>query len=81
MTPFLIGASGIPPKRFIPLNFLGALVWAISIGTLGYLVGNAVELFLDKAKQYQFIIILSLIGIGTAMWLWRSLKTKKEIKS
>lgn len=81
VTPFLIGASGIPPKTFMPLNFLGALVWAIAVGILGYLVGNAVELFLDKAKQYQLIIILSLIGIGTAMWLWRSLKTKKEIKS
>ncbi|MCX6050883.1 MAG: DedA family protein [Campylobacterales bacterium] len=81
VTPFLIGASGISPRVFIPLNFIGALVWAIAVGVLGYLVGNAVELFLDKAKQYQLIIILSLIGIGAVMWLWRSLKTKKEIKS
>ncbi|MFA6192270.1 MAG: DedA family protein [Sulfurimonas sp.] len=78
ITPFLIGASGIPPKVFIPLNFIGALVWAISIGALGYFLGNAIELFLDKAKQYQIIIILSLIAIGTAMWLWRSFRKKEE---
>ncbi|MDO8454176.1 MAG: DedA family protein [Sulfurimonas sp.] len=78
VTPFLIGASGIPPKVFIPLNFLGALVWAISIGALGYILGNTIELFLDKAKHYQIAIILTLIAIGTAMWLWRSFRRKEE---
>ncbi len=41
--PLLIGASRLPPKVFLPLNVLGALVWALIFTTLGYLGGRPLD--------------------------------------
>lgn len=41
--PLLIGASRLPPKVFLPLNILGALVWALLFTTLGYLGGKPLD--------------------------------------
>lgn len=41
--PLLIGASRVPPKLFVPLNILGALVWATLFTTLGYVGGQVIE--------------------------------------
>ena len=69
VAPFLIGASGVKPAKFIILNFIGALVWAVSVGALGYILGNAIELFLDKAKKYEMAILAILILAGSILWI------------
>lgn len=38
--PLLIGASRLPPSRFLPLNVLGAFIWASLFTTLGYVGGE-----------------------------------------
>ncbi|MCY7264729.1 DedA family protein, partial [Pseudomonas protegens] len=40
--PLLIGASRLPPKIFLPLNIVGALIWALLFTTLGYLGGEVI---------------------------------------
>ncbi|STW49580.1 DedA family inner membrane protein YohD [Klebsiella pneumoniae] len=40
--PLLIGASRLPPRIFLPLNIVGALVWALLFTTIGYLGGEVV---------------------------------------
>lgn len=34
VTPFLLGASGISPMKFLMLNVLGASVWAAAVASL-----------------------------------------------
>lgn len=41
--PVLIGASRLPPSRFVPLNILGAILWATIFVMLGYFGGQAIE--------------------------------------
>src|SRR2546421_1162739 len=55
VTPFLIGASGIGPLRFLVLNAAAAIVWAIAVALLGYTVGFAVESALGEVKRYQLL--------------------------
>ena len=43
VTPFVIGMSAVPTIRFIVLNIIGALVWAVAVGGLGFAFGHAVE--------------------------------------
>ena len=38
--PVLIGASRLPPSRFVPLNILGAILWATIFVMLGYFGGG-----------------------------------------
>ncbi|MFM2486554.1 DedA family protein [Celerinatantimonas yamalensis] len=69
VTPFVLGAAGIRPNRYIPLNVLGALVWAIGIGFLGYSFGHAVQLFLAQVHHYGkwfvsiFAMVLVIVGV------------------
>ena len=69
ITPFIIGASGINPVRFIIWNFIGAATWAIVVGSLGYLFGQSVELFLEEAKKYEIWIMAMVLLTGTVIWL------------
>jgi len=69
VTPFIIGASGINPVRFITWNSIGAGVWAIAVGTLGYLFGQAMEVFLEEAKKYETVLMALIFLVGIAIWL------------
>lgn len=66
MSPIIIGTSGIPPKRFIPLNFIASLIWTVISCGAGYLAGNAVQKVIDNwhiIQQYLTILLVSVIGI------------------
>ena len=81
VTPFLIGMSGVHPMRYLVLNGLGALIWAIAIGLLGYLLGQTVQLFLEHVKRYEITILVSIILLAGGYWLYRWLKEQRQIKS
>lgn len=69
VTPFLIGSSGFAPVRFVVLNVIGASVWAVVFGVLGFLLGSTLELFLKEIKRYELRIVLTIIMVGVAFWL------------
>src|SRR5690606_15272276 len=56
VSPFIIGMSGIPVRRFFFLTLLAAVVWAVAIGALGYFLGHAAELILKEVKEYEAIL-------------------------
>lgn len=68
VTPFIIGASGIGPIRFLVLNFVGASLWAVSIGFLGYFVGQAAENLIAEIKHFELWIIAGIIVLGSLVW-------------
>jgi len=78
ITPFLIGVSGVSPFKFLALNAVGAIMWAIALTSLGYLSGHAAQLLLDDIKQYEFIIMGFIILIGLVVWMLESRAKKKE---
>lgn len=65
VTPFVIGASKYSPLRFLLLNIIGALVWAIVIGVLGYLFGYTLEKVINHIKHYELWLF---IGVAV-LWL------------
>jgi membrane protein DedA with SNARE-associated domain len=69
VTPFIIGASGLHPARFIIWNAVGAGAWAIAVGALGYLFGRSVEVFLEDAKKYEIWLMTLVFLIGMVIWL------------
>jgi membrane protein DedA with SNARE-associated domain len=81
VTPFLIGASGVSPMRFFVLNIIGASVWAAVVGSLGYLLGNTVGLFLEEAHRYELIVIGLIVAAGLMAWAFRRFRGKKETRS
>ena len=74
VTPFLVGAAKIAPPKFFVLNFLGAAIWAVAVGTLGYFFGHALEVIIGDLKRYEMILLAVLAGLGLAIWLVHFLK-------
>lgn len=76
VTPFVIGASGLPPFRFLLLNILGAFIWAVTVGILGFLFGQALEAVIGDIKRYELWLFVGLAAAGMIAWAfqWRSKK-------
>jgi len=84
VTPFLIGASRVSPLRFLVLNTIGGLVWAVVVGTLGYLFGQTLELIVADLKKYELFAFAGLAGIGLLVWTfyqWRKLASTRKYRS
>jgi Uncharacterized membrane-associated protein len=69
VTPFAIGISNINAKQFIVLNALGAIVWAMIVGSGGYLFGNALEIIIGDIKHYELEILAAIAVTGVMVWL------------
>lgn len=57
VSPIAIGLSSVPALRFVILNFIAAVVWAVLITTIGYLFGNAVEMLFGRLKLHLHMLI------------------------
>ncbi|EGX3598790.1 DedA family protein [Salmonella enterica] len=73
--PLLIGASRLPPKIFLPLNIVGALIWALLFTTLGYLGGEVIAPWLHDLDQHLRhgvrLILAIVLVVGVRWWLKR----------
>jgi membrane protein DedA with SNARE-associated domain len=69
VTPFAIGMSNIKDKQFIGLNALGAIVWAMIVGSGGYLFGNVLEIIIGDIKHYELEILAAIAITGVMVWL------------
>ncbi|ECB8304571.1 DedA family protein [Salmonella enterica subsp. enterica serovar Infantis] len=78
--PLLIGASRLPPKIFLPLNIVGALIWALLFTTLGYLGGEVIAPWLHDLVQHLrhgvWLILAIVLVVGVRWWLKRRSKAE-----
>ncbi len=85
VSPFVIGMSSVPARRFILLNAVGALVWAVVVGTAGYLFGSALEVVIGDVKRYEVEALLAIAIIGILVWTshfyWRRKLTNSSQSS
>jgi len=77
ITPFVIGMSNIRAKHFIILNIIGALVWAIVIGTGGYLFGLTLEKVIGNIRYYEQAVLLIIAGTGVFLWIFHFYRRRK----
>ncbi len=81
VTPFLIGMSRVHPIRYLVLNGLGAIIWAIAVAVLGYVLGETVELFLEHVKRYEITILVGIVLLAAGYWFYRWWREQRQIKS
>ena len=68
VTPFVIGMSTVPTGQFVILNVIGAMVWAIIVGTGGYLFGSALEVVIGNIKHYELEAFAGIAVVGALIW-------------
>lgn len=68
VTPVFLGASGYPSTRFLLLNLVGGVVWAVSFGALGWALGASLEVLVARTVRIEEIVAATL-AVGLALWL------------
>jgi membrane protein DedA with SNARE-associated domain len=76
--PFVAGLAGVAAKRFVPLNALGAAIWAPTITLLGYAFGAAFERVLSHARRYQAIALAVIALVGLVLFVAHKLWPKRK---
>ena len=72
IVPMGIGASNVPTRQFLFWNGLGALFWAFTVTTAGYIAGDVLESFFGEIKKYEFrIIVFTVVVISATMIILR----------
>ena len=68
VAPFVIGMSPVSVTKFILLNAAGALIWAVAVGSGGYLFGHALEVFIGRIKHYEVHVFAMIALLGFVIW-------------
>lgn len=76
--PFLIGMSSVSRRTFIILDVIAAFVWAVAVGTGGYLFGHTLEVVLGDIRHYELIIIGAMAIMGLVLWALHRHYSKKR---
>jgi len=71
ISPIAIGTSTIPAWRFLLLNGLAAVIWAIVIAGAGYAFGQGIELAFGRLRRFEHVglAVLGLIAAGAVIGL------------
>ena len=69
--PMLIGASSIRPLRFVVLNALSAIAWALLVGGAGWLFGEAAQEMFGNLAHVEGWLFGALLVVLVA---WRLLR-------
>jgi membrane protein DedA with SNARE-associated domain len=77
-TPLAMAIGGFAPRRFVLLNAIGAAVWAVGVGTIGYLLGEAAALALPRAHRYQTFALVAILCAAAAFWIVRRLWPRRN---
>jgi len=75
--PVAIGLSGYPPRRYLLLNGLGALIWSAALGLAAYHFGALLEGILGNVKKYELWVLGGLILLGVLLWVSRRYKAAR----
>jgi undecaprenyl-diphosphatase len=71
VNPFLAGSSGMPLKRFLPYDVVGAGAWATMLLVLGYVFWQSFDRVLHYAEQGTLALGTTIIVIAAVVWLFR----------
>ena len=63
--------AGVGSLRFLVLNGIGALLWAVCVGVLGYLLAGASASVWSDMKHYEWLLLAGIAAAGFAVWLGR----------
>ena len=64
VTPFVMGISSLPTRRFILFDFIAVLGWAALIGTGGYLFGSGLQVLMGDLKKHEIKILIAIAAMG-----------------
>ena len=75
---FTIGISGVGWLRFLILNLIAALIWAVTFVGAGYLSGRAMHRALGRyAQEFSVVMLAGLAAILLAVWIYHRIRRRR----
>ena len=66
--PIVIGSCGIAPWRLALYDFIGAVLWAFVVGSLGYFAGQAVQHFVARLDLSIVLVLMAAALLAGTAW-------------
>jgi membrane protein DedA with SNARE-associated domain/membrane-associated phospholipid phosphatase len=76
--PFLAGSSGMPLRRFLPYDVIGAGAWSASLLVLGYIFWQSFDRVLHYAERGTLALGTTIVVLSGAVWAWRKLRDREQ---
>jgi undecaprenyl-diphosphatase len=72
LAPFIAGASRVPARRFLPIDYLAALIWSVTFVTLGYVFWRSFNMVVKIAKTGALGLgaLVTVIVAGVIAYRW-----------
>lgn len=80
LVPAAVALTKYSFLKFNIYNAIGAIIWGISIGFLGYFSGEFIVNAFDKLSQYPYIAPIFIVTIFTILWIWISKASKNKVR-
>jgi undecaprenyl-diphosphatase len=78
VNPFLAGSSGMPLRRFLPYDIIGAGAWATMLLVLGYIFWQSFDRVLHYAEQGTLALGATIVVVAGAIWLYRRFRHQEH---
>ena len=75
--PVLLGMGRVPAWKFIVFNFIGAMIWAPLIASIGFLFGQIAESVLHDVKRFEIWLFIAVILAGATGFVLHRRRLKK----
>lgn len=80
LVPLVMGMSAISTPRFMLLHIMGAALWAIGVGFIGYAFGNVAEVVLGELDELEPYLIGLVILISVTAWLYYGYRRRRLLR-
>lgn len=78
VAPFLAGSSGMPLRRFVPYDVIGAGIWSGGLVVVGYLFWQSFSQVVDYAKTGALALGAVITLVAAIVWLIRWSRRKEN---
>jgi membrane protein DedA with SNARE-associated domain/membrane-associated phospholipid phosphatase len=74
IAPFLAGSSGMPLRRFVPYDVIGAGLWSSTFILLGFVFWRSFSRLVDYAKKGALALGVVIVVVAGLVWAMRWLR-------
>ncbi|RAZ45263.1 DedA family protein [Campylobacter hyointestinalis] len=77
LVPIAIGITKYSINKFIVINAICSVVWAVSLGILSYKAGDFLQKIMNYFGDNTFVIPVMMVSLLVLIWFYFSLATRK----